>query len=165
MIITHAKDVKAEDVGEGAKGVKIRWLIGEQDGAPNFAMRHFEVAPGGHTPHHSHDWEHEVFVLSGRGKVDSAVRTPFLSPIKRARQSATSFTRSGPSGWTARVVTPERRGWSGTKHGDDRLGGRSGTRNPPLGTGNVAKRPLWLAQQGQATGVAVAAHTSVRCPT
>ena len=29
-------------------------------------MRQFEVAPGGHTPRHSHAYEHEVFVLEGR---------------------------------------------------------------------------------------------------
>jgi quercetin dioxygenase-like cupin family protein len=32
-------------------------------------MRHFEVAPGGHTPRHFHDYEHEVFVLEGSGVV------------------------------------------------------------------------------------------------
>jgi quercetin dioxygenase-like cupin family protein len=44
-------------------------LIGEGDQAPNFAMREFEVAPGGHTPKHFHDYEHEVYVLSGHGAV------------------------------------------------------------------------------------------------
>jgi quercetin dioxygenase-like cupin family protein len=32
-------------------------------------MREFEVAPGGYTPRHSHDYEHEVFVLEGNGVV------------------------------------------------------------------------------------------------
>lgn len=54
---------------EGAEGCQVRWLIGEADGAPNFAMRQFEVAPGGHTPKHHHPYEHEVFVLSGSGVV------------------------------------------------------------------------------------------------
>ena len=30
-------------------------------------MRQFELAPGGHTPKHSHAYEHEVFVLEGSG--------------------------------------------------------------------------------------------------
>lgn len=51
----------------GAKGVTIRVLMGQNVGAPNFTMRHFEIAPGGHTPLHSHPWEHEVYVLSGKG--------------------------------------------------------------------------------------------------
>jgi len=52
---------------DGAKDVSIRWLISKDDGAPNFAMRLFEVQPGGHTPLHTHPHEHEVFVLEGRG--------------------------------------------------------------------------------------------------
>lgn len=55
----------------GAHDVKMRMLIGPQDGARVFHMRHFEVAPGGHTPHHAHDYEHEVLILKGRGIVKS----------------------------------------------------------------------------------------------
>jgi quercetin dioxygenase-like cupin family protein len=53
----------------GASGCTVRWLIGAPEGAPNFAMRRFEVEPGGYTPRHSHDYEHEVYVLSGQGVV------------------------------------------------------------------------------------------------
>jgi quercetin dioxygenase-like cupin family protein len=52
---------------EGIKDVNIRWLISEKDGATNFAMRLFEVKPGGYTPWHQHEWEHEMFVLQGEG--------------------------------------------------------------------------------------------------
>ena len=68
----HFSDVSASDVPAPASGVKIRWLIDETTGAPNFAMRHFEIAPGGQTPLHEHDWEHEAFILTGRGAVTSA---------------------------------------------------------------------------------------------
>lgn len=54
---------------KGAKGCTVRWLISDCDGASNFAMRQFEVAPGGHTPQHSHPYEHEVYVLEGEGVV------------------------------------------------------------------------------------------------
>ena len=54
---------------EVAKGVAGRVLIGKSDGAPNFCMRLFEIAPGGHTPKHSHAWEHEMFYHSGQGEV------------------------------------------------------------------------------------------------
>ncbi len=30
-------------------------------------MRLFEIDPGGSSPFHSHAWEHEVFVLEGKG--------------------------------------------------------------------------------------------------
>ena len=35
--------------------------------AKNFAMRLFEIGPGGHSPWHNHEWEHEMFVLEGEG--------------------------------------------------------------------------------------------------
>ena len=54
---------------DGADGVEIRWLISKEDGAPNFAMRMFEIQPGGHTPYHQHPHEHEVFVVAGHGVV------------------------------------------------------------------------------------------------
>ena len=53
----------------GAQACQVRWLIGQPDGAPNFAMRQFEVQPGGYTPKHSHPYEHEVYVLEGSGTV------------------------------------------------------------------------------------------------
>lgn len=52
---------------DGAKDVEIRWLISKEDGAENFAMRMFELQPGGYTPLHTHPHEHEVFVVEGRG--------------------------------------------------------------------------------------------------
>lgn len=47
----------------------MRVLIGPDDGAPGFAMRLFELEPGGCTPSHEHDWEHEMFFLQGGGTV------------------------------------------------------------------------------------------------
>ena len=62
----HYSRVGAEDVTmDGAESVNVRWLISKKDGAENFAMRCFEMAPGGHSPHHSHKWEHEAFILEG----------------------------------------------------------------------------------------------------
>lgn len=57
---------------EGVKDATIREVITERDGAPNFAMRIFEVAPGGHTPLHHHNFEHEVYVLGGCGELESS---------------------------------------------------------------------------------------------
>jgi len=45
----------------------MRDLISEKDGAPNFRLRHFVIEPGGHTPLHRHDWEHENYFISGKG--------------------------------------------------------------------------------------------------
>lgn len=51
------------------KNVAGRVLIGKEDGASNFCMRRFEIGPQGFTPKHSHDWEHEIWVLEGKGEV------------------------------------------------------------------------------------------------
>ena len=70
MKVEHQDRIDAANVEmEGATGCKVRWLIGRAEGAPNFAMRQFEVAVGGYTPHHQHDYEHEVYVLEGEGVV------------------------------------------------------------------------------------------------
>jgi len=61
-------------------GVLKREVINAKDGAPNFCMRVFEVEPGSSTPSHSHDWEHEVFVLAGEGVVEGAGGRTTISP-------------------------------------------------------------------------------------
>ena len=69
MIIRNTDPAQCEHLDmDGVKGVSMRVMVGREDGAPNFAMRHFIVEPGGFTPHHSHDYEHQVVVLSGSGE-------------------------------------------------------------------------------------------------
>jgi len=68
MIVRDYRDVEAKSSPEAA-GVSLRWVVAREDGAPRFAMRVIEVEPGCATPHHQHWWEHEVFVLAGRGVV------------------------------------------------------------------------------------------------
>ena len=53
----------------GADGCAYRVAISARDGASNFAMRFFEVGPGGHTPLHQHPYEHEIYVIEGQGTV------------------------------------------------------------------------------------------------
>ena len=80
MRMVNFNSLPAEEVEEGAEGVLIRWLIRDVDGARNFFMRHFEIALGGHTPRHSHPWEHEVFILEGKGVVLGAEGEREFSP-------------------------------------------------------------------------------------
>jgi quercetin dioxygenase-like cupin family protein len=55
---------------DGAEGVAMQVMVGRGDAAPNFAMRHFVVSPGGHTPRHAHPYEHEVYVAEGELKAE-----------------------------------------------------------------------------------------------
>jgi quercetin dioxygenase-like cupin family protein len=68
MIVRNYQQVDAEEAAE-AEGVTVRVVIGKEQGAPNFVMRVFDVEPGASTPLHTHNWEHEVFVLAGQGRV------------------------------------------------------------------------------------------------
>jgi quercetin dioxygenase-like cupin family protein len=69
MKVVHYQNVEAKEANEGASKLRVRWLITKKMGAPNFAMRLFEMEPKGHSPLHSHRWEHEVFILEGEGTV------------------------------------------------------------------------------------------------
>jgi quercetin dioxygenase-like cupin family protein len=71
MLIRRAEQMEGQPVAmEGVRDVTMRLMIGRSDDAPNFAMRHFTVEPGGHTPRHAHNYEHEVYVVGGRGRAE-----------------------------------------------------------------------------------------------
>jgi len=68
MLVREYQEVPEQMVEvEGAKGAWIRWLVSDKEKAPCFAMRQFRIEKGGYTPFHSHDWEHEMYVLRGEG--------------------------------------------------------------------------------------------------
>jgi len=61
--------VAVEDyTSEGSAGTK-QLLIGPADGAGNFAIRYFEVPPGGASMLDNHAHDHGVVILRGRGVV------------------------------------------------------------------------------------------------
>ena len=77
----HYLDEEAIEMSEaGAHGIKMRTVVGEKDGAPNFYMRIVSFEPGGGSPDHSHPWEHENYVISGRGTVEVDGETVNLEP-------------------------------------------------------------------------------------
>lgn len=70
MKVQSSRDVELQGVTmEGSSGCQVRWLLSQDDGAPSFAMRQFEIEPGGYTPRHHHPYEHEVYVIDGEGEV------------------------------------------------------------------------------------------------
>ena len=72
-----ATDYEPVDAAEGlSKGV----LLDESDGAPNFAMRRFELAPGAAVPRHTNAVEHEQYVLAGEYVVGIGDEEHTVSP-------------------------------------------------------------------------------------
>ncbi len=55
--------------GKDMNGVSVRWLIGPAEQAPNFALRYFEIEPGGWTSLDQHPHDHGVVILRGCGRV------------------------------------------------------------------------------------------------
>ena len=59
---------------EGARKANVRYLLEKSAGASHFYLRYYVVEEGGHTPLDRHGYEHEVFVLEGRGVMVSEDR-------------------------------------------------------------------------------------------
>lgn len=70
MKILHSQEISQERSSlSGTEGTTLRWLIAQKDGAPHYAMRLFEIEPGGSIPVHVHeDIEHEIFILEGEAR-------------------------------------------------------------------------------------------------
>ena len=71
MYALNYKEREQKDVEmAGSQKVTVRWLVGRQTGAKTYAMRIFEIAPGGFIPLHTHEEEHQIFVLKGKAKIE-----------------------------------------------------------------------------------------------
>jgi len=77
MYTKNYREVPVEETG--VEGLTARWVITASQGAENFSMRLLELAPLKSTPKHQHNSEHEIFVLVGRGEVETEEGT---FPIK-----------------------------------------------------------------------------------
>lgn len=68
IFVVNAASVQVEGLGKkGAEKVKVRYLVDERQGSERFALRLYTVEKGGHTPLDQHEYEHQVYVLSGQG--------------------------------------------------------------------------------------------------
>ncbi len=115
MKIKRDSEVRAAPVEmEGAKDVAMKVLIGPDDGSENIIVRLFTVSPGGHTPYHTHDFEHLVQVRSGKGTVVDADRIEHeLEPgssVFVAPNEEHQFTNpyDAPFEFTCTILNPER---------------------------------------------------------
>lgn len=66
--VTKGLDATPEEL-KGKASSTIWWLLGEPEGAPNFELRYITLSVSSASPNHNHPWEHEVFVIKGKGKV------------------------------------------------------------------------------------------------
>jgi quercetin dioxygenase-like cupin family protein len=70
MKITNLMEVtKTKMMMEGAKDVEKQIPISKVDGTPVYSFRVFTIEPGGHTPYHTHPFEHLNYVIEGAGAV------------------------------------------------------------------------------------------------
>ena len=61
--------VAVHDYGPERPGVTVRRFISRQDESNNMEIRYFELQPGATSNFESHNYEHAVLVLRGRGSV------------------------------------------------------------------------------------------------
>jgi quercetin dioxygenase-like cupin family protein len=54
---------------EGAKDTYKQIPISKNDGTPTFSFRVFTIEPKGHTPYHTHPFEHVNYIIEGNGAV------------------------------------------------------------------------------------------------
>ncbi len=52
---------------EGSHNVKMKQLIGREDGARKTAMHELIIGKGGYSAMHHHEWDHQLVVTQGRG--------------------------------------------------------------------------------------------------
>jgi quercetin dioxygenase-like cupin family protein len=110
MVVKSIGEVTPAAVQENdIEAVTMRVVISEQDGAPNYIMRVFEVGPGGHTAYHTHKWEHEVYVLEGTGVVKQGDREHPVekdSIILVVPNEEHQFINTGPGAFKFICVVP-----------------------------------------------------------
>jgi quercetin dioxygenase-like cupin family protein len=69
MKLKKVHNIPSEEVTMfGSTGTTIQWLWSKEE-APHFALRRFVIKPKCEIGIHSHEEEHEIFILSGEGVV------------------------------------------------------------------------------------------------
>ena len=70
---------------EGAKDAWKQVPISKDDGTPVFSLRVFTIEPGGHTPYHTHPFEHVNYIIEGNGSSRDGKRGREACPEGRLR--------------------------------------------------------------------------------
>jgi len=110
-MVGHKQDLEGTRLaGDGLEGVVKRLLIGPAQGWQGWALRLFELEPGGHTPRHSHPWPHINYVTAGRGTlhvdgVDSAVSAGSYAYVPAG--ATHQFANAGDATFAFLCIVPE----------------------------------------------------------
>jgi quercetin dioxygenase-like cupin family protein len=68
VLIVKSEAIRTEDLEKNdARNVHVKYLIDERHGSNRFSLRVYSIRKGGHTPLDRHEYEHHVYVLSGKG--------------------------------------------------------------------------------------------------
>lgn len=102
-------DVRVAEYTDGpTAGVTRQIVIGPKDGSKNFIIRYFELPPGTASAYHTHDEEHGVVVLRGKGRVrigDNDIDLSFGDAVYVPPGEIHQFSNAGdePFGFTCTI--------------------------------------------------------------
>ncbi len=81
MYTTTTRSVRANRfLEEGSHHVRMRQLIGREDGARKTSMHELIIGPEGFSAKHAHEWDHQLVVTAGHGLAVVARRKIVLRP-------------------------------------------------------------------------------------
>src|SRR3990170_1552665 len=83
MYVTTVRAVHAvRFLEEGSVSVRMRQLIGREDGARRTALHELILGKSGRSAKHAHEWAHQLVVPSGRGiAIVSGKKVPLRSGV------------------------------------------------------------------------------------
>ena len=76
----YVTNVDKTEKNETMPGVSLRWMLSRENGAPNFEMRYIEIKQGYNSFGDPHEFEHEVYVLHGKGRIEGKDQTVDIAP-------------------------------------------------------------------------------------
>lgn len=110
MYTTTVRSVAAvRFLEEGSRNVRMRSLIGHEDGARKTAMHELSIGKGGYSTPHRHAWDHQLVVTSGRGlAIVEGTRIPLRPGVVLLVQSKEEhqFFQRGQTPLRFLTVTP-----------------------------------------------------------